>query len=429
MNVLLIGSGGREHALAWKISRSTLLERLYIAPGNPGTDEVGTNVELDTSNFEKVADFVREREVDVVVCGPEAPLVDGIHDHLVNSDGLDHITVIGPKKAGAMLEGSKAFAKSFMKRHQIPTARYQSFGKDELEKGYGFLEELNPPYVLKADGLAAGKGVLILNDLDKAKDALREMLVDEKFGSASEQVVIEEFLDGVELSIFIITDGESYKILPEAKDYKRIGEGDTGLNTGGMGAVSPVAFAREEFLEKVELQVIRPTLRGLREDGIDYRGFLFLGLMSVKGDPYVVEYNVRLGDPETQVVLPRLKSDLLDLFEGISTGTLSECHVERDERTAVSVVMVSGGYPGSYEKGKEISGISSVEDSIVFQAGTSRKNGQLQTSGGRVLAITSIGKDLEKALEKSYASAGKIRFEGAYYRKDIGYDLKSKQKA
>ena len=427
MNVLLIGSGGREHTLAWKIAQSSLLDQLYIAPGNAGTAELGTNLTISGEDFEAVKKAVLENGINMVIVGPEAPLVAGIVDFFRADEQLGDIAVIGPDSVGAQLEGSKDFSKKFMARHGIPTAAYQTFTKDELKAGQEFLETLKPPYVLKADGLAAGKGVLILKDMEEAKRELQEMLVGEKFGKASERVVIEEFLDGIELSVFVLTDGSSYRILPEAKDYKRIGEGDTGLNTGGMGAVSPVPFADMVFMEKVRNQVVKPTVKGLAEDGIDYKGFLFIGLMNVKGDPYVVEYNCRLGDPETEVVLPRIKSDILSLFEMLVQGTLSESDLEIDERTATTVIAVSGGYPGSYAKGKPISGLSEVDtnQTIVFHAGTQNNGHGIVTSGGRVLAFTSLGSTMDDCLKKSYESLGKVHFEGMGYRRDIGFDLKA----
>ncbi len=423
MKVLLIGSGGREHALAWKLSKSSMLEDLYIAPGNAGTGSYGKNVNLKPNDFAAIGKFVLDNAINMVVVGPEDPLVNGIVDYFESNSELKNVPLIGPNKIAAQLEGSKDFAKQFMKRHGIPTAKYETFTKDTLDKGYAFLETMQPPYVLKADGLAAGKGVLILNDLQEAKNELKNMLADAKFGDASSSVVVEQFLKGVELSCFVITDGDSYKILPEAKDYKRIGEGDKGLNTGGMGAVSPVPFANPTFLDKIENQVIIPTIKGLKTDGIVYKGFIFFGLINVKNEPYVIEYNCRMGDPETEVVIPRLKSDLLDLFDGVATGTLSERDIMFDERSAATVMMVSGGYPEAFEKGKRIDGLNNITESIVFHAGTSADGPVVKTAGGRVLAVTSFGKDLESALERSYNSLSKITFDKAYYRKDIGYDV------
>ena len=423
MNVLVLGSGGREHAIAWKLAQSSQLENLYIAPGNPGTASLGVNVALSLTDFDEIASFALENNVQIVVVGPEDPLVNGIHDYFEDKEELSGITIIGPKKEGAIIEGSKDFSKAFMKKYNIPTAKYSSFSEENLESGYAYLEKMSPPYVLKADGLAAGKGVLILDDLNQAKSELRKMVAEKKFGEASSTVVIEQFLAGIEVSVFVITDGKSYKILPEAKDYKRIGEADTGLNTGGMGAISPVPFANRDFMDKVDNQVIIPTIKGLRAEGIDYSGFIFFGLISVKGDPYVIEYNCRLGDPETEVVMPRLKSDLLELFDGIATGTLSERDVQIDPRTASTVMMVSGGYPEDYEKGKVIKGLHAIEDSIVFHAGTKDDSGLIKTNGGRVLAVTSYGKDIETALKISYESAHKIQFENRYFRKDLGFDL------
>lgn len=422
MNVLVLGSGGREHAISWKLAQSSQLDKLFIAPGNAGTSSLGTNVDLDVMDFAAVKKFSIENAIDILVVGPEAPLVAGIHDAFVEDDSTKHITVIGPKKEGAQLEGSKDFSKEFMAKYNIPTAKYLTVSKKNIDDGIAFLGKLKAPYVLKADGLAAGKGVLILDSLKEAEKELKSML-NGKFGNASAKVVIEEFLNGVEVSCFVITDGRSYKILPSAKDYKRIGEGDTGLNTGGMGAVSPVSFANREFIDKVENQVIIPTIKGLIAEGIEYSGFIFFGLMVVKGDPYMIEYNCRMGDPETEVVMPRLKSDLLDLFDGIASDTLSERDVEIDPRTAVTVMMVSGGYPEAYEKGKTISGLSNTQNSMVFHAGTKEAGGLPVTNGGRVLAVTSYGKDVERALQQSYDSIDNISFEGAYYRKDIGQDL------
>ncbi|WP_299132597.1 phosphoribosylamine--glycine ligase [uncultured Tenacibaculum sp.] len=423
MNILILGSGGREHAFAKKISESNKIANLYVAPGNAGTATVAKNLPINPTDFLKVKETVLQHEISMVVVGPEAPLVEGVHDFFLADNELKKIPVIGPKKDGALLEGSKDFSKQFMEKHNIPTARYQSFTKDTLKEGFAFLETLNPPFVLKADGLAAGKGVLILNELEEAKTELEEMLSNQKFGEASSTVVIEEFLDGIELSVFVLTDGKSYKILPSAKDYKRIGEGDTGLNTGGMGAISPVPFADEAFLQKVEERVVKPTVSGLQKDGIDYRGFIFIGLMNVDGNPQVIEYNVRMGDPETEVVLPRIQSDLVDLFEGVANQTLESKSYEVTNQIATTVMLVSGGYPEAYEKGKEITGFDSVNDSIVFHAGTTEKDGKVVSNGGRVMAVTSFGDSIEEALEKSYASIDEISFEKMNYRKDIGFDL------
>jgi phosphoribosylamine---glycine ligase len=423
MRVLLLGSGGREHALAWKIAQSSMLEDLFIAPGNAGTKNHGTNVALDPFNFQEVKAFVLENNINMVVVGPEDVLVAGLHDFFLADEDIKNVPVIGPTKEGAQLEGSKDFAKRFMMRHNIPTAKYETFTRDTLEQGLKFLETMKPPYVLKADGLAAGKGVVIPETLEEAKKELKEMLSDAKFGDASSRVVIEQFLKGIELSVFVITDGHSYKLLPEAKDYKRIGEADTGLMTGGMGAISPVPFADATFKEKIKNQIIIPTVKGLQAEGISYKGFIFFGLINVKGEPYVIEYNCRMGDPETEVVIPRLKSDLLDLFEGVASNTLSERDVQFDDRSACTVMMVSGGYPGSYEKGKQMFGLNAVNDSILFHAGTKADGPAVMTAGGRVMAVTSYGKDLEVALKKSYASAEKVEFENAYYRKDIGFDV------
>lgn len=423
MRILLLGSGGREHALAWKMAQSSMLEVLYIAPGNAGTRQHGKNVNISPTDFDKIKDFVLQNEINMVVVGPEDPLVNGIVDYFEADAKLKGIPVIGPNKMAAQMEGSKDFAKKFMERHSIPTARYGTFTKDTLEQGYAFLKTMSPPYVLKADGLAAGKGVLILDSLEEAKAELKNMLADAKFGDASSSVVIEQFLDGIELSCFVITDGDAYKILPEAKDYKRIGEGDKGLNTGGMGAVSPVPFANPTFLDKVENQIIIPTVKGLKADGITYKGFIFFGLINVKNEPFVIEYNCRMGDPETEVVIPRLRSDILDLFEGVATNTLSERDIQFDERSASTVMMVSGGYPEDYEKGKQIFGLNTVSDSLIFHAGTASDGPVVTTAGGRVLTATSMGKDLESALRKSYSSLQRIEFEKAYYRKDIGHDV------
>ena len=423
MNVLVIGSGGREHAFAWKLAQSPKLDQLFIAPGNAGTAQVGTNVEIGVNDFDAIKDFVLSNNIEIVVVGPEDPLVNGIHDYFLADDELKNVGVIGPKKDGAQLEGSKEFSKIFMEKHGVPTAKYQSFTKVNLADGYSFLEILEPPYVLKADGLAAGKGVLILDDLAEAKTELSNMIESGKFGDASATVVIEEFLHGIELSVFVLTDGENYKILPSAKDYKRIGEGDTGLNTGGMGAISPVPFADEAYLQKVEELVVKPTIAGLKADGIDYKGFIFIGLMNHNGNPSVVEYNVRMGDPETEVVIPRIKSDLLDLFEGVANQTLNEKTFEVDVRTATTVMLVSGGYPEGYEKGKVMTGFDAVENSIPFHAGTKQEGENVVTSGGRVLALTSFGADIKEALSYSFSNAEKINFEKKNYRTDIGFDL------
>ena len=423
MNVLILGSGGREHAFAWKIAKSSSCNNLFIAPGNAGTAEVGNNVEIGVNDFESIKKFVLSEGIEMVVVGPEDPLVNGIYDFFKEDEELQNISLIGPSKEGARLEGSKEFAKEFMIRHEIPTAKYKAFTKDNLEEGYAFLESLDAPYVLKADGLAAGKGVLILDNLQGAKDELKAMVDDAKFGNASSTVVIEEFLSGIELSVFVLTDGDSYKILPSAKDYKRIGEGDTGLNTGGMGAISPVPFADRFYIEKVEREIVKPTVEGLKKDGITYKGFIFIGLINVKGQPKVIEYNVRMGDPETEVVIPRIKSDLLNLLKGIDDGTFSEKDLNINEQAATTVMLVSGGYPEAYEKGKAISGTEDIKESIVFHAGTKNENEQLRTSGGRVIALTSFGGNIEEALTKSFASAEKISFKGKYYRKDIGFDL------
>jgi phosphoribosylamine---glycine ligase len=422
MNVLVLGSGGREHAVSWKISQSSQIDKLFIAPGNAGTNQVGINVDIQADDFEGLRDFCVEQKIDCVFVGPEGPLVAGIVDFFKADKAVSHIAMIGPNKAGAQLEGSKDFSKKFMKKYNIPTARYFTVTKENIEEGYAFLDTLKPPYVLKADGLASGKGVLILKAIKEAKTELKSML-DGKFGGASAKVVIEEFLKGIELSVFVITDGVSYKILPEAKDYKRIGEGDTGLNTGGMGAVSPVPFAAGGFIDKVENQIIIPTIKGLKTEGIDYRGFIFFGIINVKNDPFVIEYNCRLGDPETEVVIPRLKSDILELFEGVASQTLSERDVEFDDRVATAVMMVSGGYPEKFEKEKSVTGLNNVFDSLIFHAGTKQDGPAILTDGGRVLCVTSLGKNQYRALEKTYDNVAKISFDKAYYRKDIGFDL------
>jgi phosphoribosylamine--glycine ligase len=423
MKILVIGSGGREHAICWKLAQSKLVENLYACPGNPGTAQIAKNVNFDFENFENLKDFILNNSIDTVVVGPEAPLVNGIHDQISEDESLSYVNVIGPKKHGARLEGSKEFSKKFMFRHDVPTAKYQSFTAETLEKGEAFLETLTPPFVLKADGLAAGKGVLIISDLQTAKEELNNMLLEAKFGDAGSTVVIEEFLDGLEFSVFALTDGKDYVILPVAKDYKRIGEGDTGLNTGGMGAISPVSFVNDIMMQKVEERIVKPTVAGLKKDNIDYKGFIFFGLIEVKGEPFVIEYNARLGDPETEVVLPRLKSDFAELLHACGNGTLAEKKIEFDSRTAVTVMTVSGGYPGGYSKGKEIIGLEKVTNSIVFHAGTRKENNKILTSGGRVLAFTSFGDDKQEALLNSYKSIYKVDYSGMTYRKDIGFDL------
>ena len=423
MNILLLGSGGREHAFAWKMTQSALCSQLFVAPGNAGTAQIATNVVMNPNDFDTVKQFVLANAIEMVVVGPEDPLVNGIYDFFKNDAALNAIPVIGPSKLGAQLEGSKEFAKEFLVKNNIPTAKYESFTSETVEKGYAFLETLSPPYVLKADGLAAGKGVVILNDLQEAKDELKAMLVDAKFGSASSKVVIEEFLDGIELSCFVLTDGKSYKILPTAKDYKRIGEGDTGLNTGGMGAISPVPFADATLMQKIEDQIVIPTINGLKNDNIEYKGFVFIGLIKVGDDPFVIEYNVRMGDPETEVVIPRIKSDLVALFQAVATEKLSDFEFELDERTAATIVVVSGGYPEEFEKGKEISGLNNETESLVFHAGTKEENGKIVSNGGRVLAVTSFGNTFVDATKKSYQTIENLKFDKMNYRKDIGFDL------
>ncbi len=423
MNILVLGSGGREHTLAWKLKQSPKLGQLFVAPGNAGTAGIAENLPISVNDFEAIKSAVVLKKVDMVIVGPEDPLVNGIHDFFLKDAELAKIPVIGPQQRAATLEGSKEFAKEFMMRHNIPTAAYQSFTAETLEDGYRFLETLNPPYVLKADGLAAGKGVLILKDLDTAKKELKAMLGEAKFGKASATVVIEEFLSGIELSCFVLTDGEHYKVLPTAKDYKRIGEGDTGLNTGGMGAISPVPFATGDFMDKVHRRIVIPTVQGLQKDSLPYKGFIFIGLIKVGEDPFVIEYNVRMGDPETEVVLPRIKNDFVELMQAVAEGDLDTLALEIDERTVTTIMTVSGGYPEAYEKGKEISGLRDIQDSIVFHAGTKLEDEKVLTNGGRVIALSSYGQTYKEALEKSYSSAEKMSFEKMYYRKDIGFDL------
>lgn len=424
MTILLLGSGGREHAFAWKMIQSPLCDTLFVAPGNAGTAAIANNININPTDFLALKDFVLKEKVEMVVVGPEDPLVKGIYDFFLNDASLKDIPVIGPSAIGAQLEGSKEFAKEFLFRHNIPTAAYDSFTAETVEQGCQFLETLQPPYVLKADGLAAGKGVLIIQDLAEAKEELRNMLVHQKFGTASAKVVIEEFLDGIELSCFVLTDGKSYKILPTAKDYKRIGEGDTGLNTGGMGAVSPVPFVDTVLMEKIETRIVKPTIDGFQKDGIAYKGFVFIGLINVKGEPIVIEYNVRMGDPETEVVIPRLKTDLVELFLAVANEKLDQIALEVDERSATTIMVVSGGYPEEFEKGKVITGLENITDSIVFHAGTKLENNQVLSNGGRVLTVTSYGDNFEEAIKKSYQNIAKLQFDKMYFRRDIGNDLK-----
>jgi phosphoribosylamine--glycine ligase len=423
MNILILGSGGRECAFAWKFAQSPKTEKLFIAPGNAGTEKYGINLPINVNDFDAIKDVVLDNRINMVIVGPEDPLVNGLHDYFLADDSLKEIPVIGPQKLAAQLEGSKEFAKEFMFRHNIPTAKYQSFTKESIDQGFNFLDSLKPPYVLKADGLAAGKGVLIISDLEEAKKELEEMLTHEKFGTASAKVVIEEFLDGIEMSSFVLTDGNDYVVFPNAKDYKRIGEGDKGLNTGGMGAVSPVPFANSALLKKVEDRIIKPTIEGLKKDKIPYVGFIFIGLIMVKNEPMVIEYNVRMGDPETEVVFPRIKSDFVDLFKATANKKLDEFAIEIDTRSACTVMLVSGGYPENYEKRKEISGLENVKESILFHAGTIRENNKVLSSGGRVIAVTSYGPNFKEALEQSYKNIELIKFDRMNYRKDIGFDL------
>ena len=425
MNILILGSGGREHAIAWKMAQSPKVKSIFVAPGNAGTRNVGTNIPVELDDFNSIKMLVVEKDVDMVIVGPEAPLVEGIYDYFLEDPILKNVPIIGPSKNGAMLEGSKSFAKDFMAKHNIPTAAYKTFNSTNISQGYSFLENLSSPYVLKADGLAAGKGVLIIDDIDEAKQELSSMINDRKFNEASESVVIEEFLSGIELSVFVLTDGKDYVILPEAKDYKRIGKSDTGLNTGGMGSISPVPFATSEFMQKVEDTIIKPTIDGLASDNIDYKGFIFFGLIKVDDSPFVIEYNCRMGDPETESIIPRIKTDLVDLFEATANGTLGNANIEFDPRTAASIMLVSGGYPGNYKKGEVITGLDNVNNCIVFHAGTAIDivNNSLKTSGGRVMAITALGDDLTSALELAYNNVDLINFEGKYERRDIGFDL------
>jgi phosphoribosylamine--glycine ligase len=422
MNILILGSGGREHALTWKLAQSKKVNKIFIGPGNAGTFESGTNLKLNPENFTEVKTAVLQNKIDIVIVGPEAPLTMGIHDFFVNDIALRNIPIIGPDKSAAQLEGSKDFAKAFLTRHKIPTSAYKSFDKTSLKEARDFLRTVNPPYVIKADGLAAGKGVVIVDDIYEAEKEVEAML-DGKFGAAGQKVVIEQFLKGIEISVFIITDGFTYKLLPEAKDYKRIGVGDTGLNTGGMGAVSPVPFADKEFMKKVKQRIINPTMKGLSDDGIIYKGFIFFGLINVKGDPYVIEYNARLGDPESEVILPRIKTDLFELIEGVAKGDLAKRKIEIDERFVTTVMLVSGGYPGTYDKGKSIHGLNNIKGSVLFHAGTKRESDKIVTSGGRVLAVSSWGYTMKEALNTCYRNAGLLDFEGIYYRTDIGFDL------
>lgn len=423
MNILVLGSGGREHTLAWKITQSNLCKKLFVAPGNSGTSTIARNIDIGVTDFEAIKKTVLENQIEMVVVGPEDPLVQGIHDYFKEDDELKNIPVIGPEKAAAQLEGSKEFAKEFLFRHNIPTAAYASFNAETVDEGYAFLETLSPPYVLKADGLAAGKGVVILDNINEAKEELKQMLVESKFGLASQKVVIEEFLDGIELSCFVLTDGEHYKILPTAKDYKRIGEGDKGLNTGGMGAISPVPFADKKLMQKIESKIVKPTVEGLQKDNLPYKGFIFIGLIKVGEEPFVIEYNVRMGDPETEVVIPRLKNDIVALLKAVSNQTLNKVELEIDSRTAATVMLVSGGYPETYEKGKIIKGFDEIKTSYVFHAGAKHDKGEVITSGGRVMAITSFGEDFKSALKTSYQNIDKISFDKMNFRKDIGFDL------